>query len=117
VSAGKGLIAGAFGLLALDVATQDLAAAGRLQGGFASAVKVVTDFLDPTKPLIPDLRTSATSSPAPVTETPQQLQQGAKSGGGIPATSGGQTPGYPYNDIAPGTYNESGAPSGAPYST
>lgn len=62
MSAVRGLIAGTAGLALLEAIVSNNAAAGRVGGAFELVAKVLSHWLDPNTPLIPDLR-GGTPSP------------------------------------------------------
>jgi hypothetical protein len=56
LSAARGLLAGTAGLALLEAVVSNNAAAGRVGGVFTTAAGLLSQWLDPNRPLIPDRR-------------------------------------------------------------
>jgi hypothetical protein len=67
VSTWWGIAGGALALMLGDTVVSSQGAAGRVQGGFGTLANLAGDFIDPTKPAIPDRRTTTTPAPPPAT--------------------------------------------------
>lgn len=71
MSAVRGIITGVVGLSLLEMVVSNQDAAGRVGGLFTTVAAILTHWLDPTVPLIPDLSgtTSTTHTEADIAQT------------------------------------------------